>query len=360
MVLAGNAQGASSYNGSYSGSWSGGVAGQYGSGRGSGSLSFTVAGGTVSGSTGSGSFTGSVSASGFGSGSGTAVINGFDISCSWSGQFVLASNGGVSVPDGRLTSCHDTDGFGLAGSGSFSASRSSATAPTTPPKTTTSPTTTTGTTGTTGTSPGGGCLATATCVVPLLRAPDLVRGQAEVKHADGTTECLCHVTALRSGDTIGTNKIGSAAVNFDFNDGFDVFPNTTVRVAAPNLFEMLAGVTAWDQLTSFPAVYDGLAEVWAGPSPKPPVLPEPSSLPQPTGGPTSHSARAVLQMFTVWTTGSFTRVRDYDGAVRLRNIKGDHERTVFLRQGFESTIRGTAPPSKPRPFPIVLPYGPHG
>jgi hypothetical protein len=116
---------AAGYDGDYTGDWSGTLCGSkyYGCQSGGGPLTFTVSGGVItSGSTGSGPFTGAVDASGNGSGSGSAIVNGYHVSCNWNGPFALGADGRVTLA-ANLTGCHDNDGFGFTGDGKANASR---------------------------------------------------------------------------------------------------------------------------------------------------------------------------------------------------------------------------------------------
>jgi ferric-dicitrate binding protein FerR (iron transport regulator) len=97
------------------------------------------------------------------------------------------------------------------------------------------------------------------------------------------------------------------------------------------------------QAKPFDGVYDRVAEVWASPPAKPPSPPEPTLLPR-----AFRSAASTSAVFTVEATRTSTLVHVYKGAVSLRNTHGRRQRTVTVRAGFESTVRGAHPPSRPR------------
>lgn len=389
---------AANYDGSYTGSWQGSVANAYGSGSGSGSLTFTVTNGTVSGSTGSGSFTGSVNASGAGSGSGSAVVQGYHITCNWSGQFVLASDGSVNVTTGKLTNCHDTDGFGLSGSGSFSASR--------PPAGgggggggTGGGTGNDDGSGTGGWVPGGGtetgtdtgntgspspddqpgppdrrasCLETATCIVPFLREPELIRGTAQVEHADGTSEPLAQVTGFRHQDVLRIGRqtllsldfaaelapagsllaqgwfvaatgVGSAAMAVTgVAAGGYVVLNGLIASADLMLQLSRAQVT----LTTPNAIVAAVERSGVAPPAK-----RARSLQRARGGSTPRArAAAGGAMFTVEARRGYTRVRAYKRSVKVSSTRGRRKRSVIVKAGRETVVRGPRPPTNPRRF----------
>jgi hypothetical protein len=53
--------------------------------------------------------------------------------------------------------------------------------------------------------------------------------------------------------------------------------------------------------------------------------------------------------FTVEARSAWARVRVYDGTVTFQNLRG-RVRTVTVGKGYESVVRGDAPPTKPRRF----------
>ncbi len=55
-------------------------------------------------------------------------------------------------------------------------------------------------------------------------------------------------------------------------------------------------------------------------------------------------------ILTVEVTKTFTRLRTYEGAATFKNVKGKTKRTVTVKKGFESIVRLTQPPTKPRKF----------
>jgi len=244
----------------------------------------------------------------------------------------------------------------------------------------------------TGSSGGGGggesgsdCLATASCVVPFLRAPQVLHGTAVLLHADGTSEPLGDAPGVQGGDTIKTGSKSAARIRFDNDDDLTVGPNTSVKVVSRGsiLSSVLCGVgcivlvpaievageVIWRISGGAPPLllggFNPYAETWpdfAGYTTAP-ILHEglPSGAP---GGRTSDvgqlaqaSNASAGVVFTIQTTPSTMRVSVYAGALRLRDIRGKRKQTVNVKSGFQSLVNGTRVPSKPRRFkPPAQPF----
>jgi uncharacterized membrane protein YgcG len=251
----------------------------------------------------------------------------------------------------------------------------------------------TGTSGTgTGSSGRGGggesgsdCLATASCVVPFLRPPQVLHGTAVLLHADGTSERLRDAHGVQGGDTIKTGSKSAARIRFDNDDDLTLGPNTSVKVVSRGsiLSSVLCGVgcsvlvpaisvageVIWRISGGAPPLllggFNPYAETWpdfAGYTTAP-ILHEglPSGAPGGRASDVGQLAQArnasAGAVFTLETTPSAMRVSVYAGAVRLRNIRGKRKQTVNVKAGFQSLVNGTRVPSKPRRFkPPTQPF----
>lgn len=225
---------------------------------------------------------------------------------------------------------------------------------------------------------GSDCLATASCVVPFLRPPQVLHGTAVLLHADGTSEPLRDAHGVQGGDTIKTGSKSAARIRFDNDDDLTLGPNTSVKVVSRGniVSSILCGVgcsvlgpaisvvgeVIWRISGGAPPLllggFNPYAETWpdfAGYTTAP-ILHEglPSGAP---GGRTSDVSQLAQArnasagaVFTIETTPSAMRVSVYAGAVRLRNIRGKRKQTVNVKAGFQSLVNGARVPSKPRRF----------
>jgi len=215
---------------------------------------------------------------------------------------------------------------------------------------------------------GGGsktdCLATAGCVVPFLRPPELVRGKATIVHSSGASVPLTRAKGVEGGDTIVTGPKSAARIRFDNDSELTLGPSTTVGVprasavqtvvAGPLPFLLsIFGEVAWRISGGHaPLLLGGFnpyAVTWPDFEGYPgttPVVPEPGLLP--------FASRALQSstgvMLTVSSTRTSLRVSVYSGAAELRNRQGATAKTTFVRAGFQSVVNGAHLPSTPTRF----------
>jgi hypothetical protein len=227
---------------------------------------------------------------------------------------------------------------------------------------TSSPTATKGTSSsTTTTIAGTPCLETATCVVPLLRAPTVSHGSATlVDDKTGARESLPDVRSLVPYDSVHTSSTGVARLAVTAGV---VTAGASVALvigagsvwALPALpIVMLSGSVF--QLASLQTFGDVLYDV-SGRSLQPEVRTSemitrvnyaacggcvaPGAIP--------HALQTPVASFSVEVTKTYSRVRVYAGAVTVRNRHGE-PKTVIVRAGFQSLVRHAGPPTTPSRF----------
>jgi len=211
-----------------------------------------------------------------------------------------------------------------------------------------------GSNGTSGSGTGGGgtgggsCLTTATCVSPL-NFSGVIRGQPYVVHANGSRTPLQEVTSLKSGDWIKTGSNGVARWGMGYSNGVGM---ACAIWAAPNTgmvfttFMVSAqGMLFWSAVLAKGEVV--VQEAVVGVTVKTPN----AIVKAGTAAKASQAgAAAAGATFTVGKTGSNSLVQVYAGAVTVSDAHGKH--AVVVKAGFQSSVTGSAPPSRSRRFTV--------
>lgn len=228
-----------------------------------------------------------------------------------------------TVPSGSGTSGSGTSGTGTSGTGTSGS-------------------------GTSGGGTSGSCITTATCVIPL-NYSGVVRGQPYVAHADGSQTPFRDMTSLKSGDWIRTGSNGVARWGMGYSNGVGLAcamwagPNsslgfTTLLISAQGIFFMTA-VLSNGEVVVEQSVIDLTLRT-------PNAIVKAARVAKASG---AHAAAAGAT-FTVQKTGSSSLVQVYGGSVMVSNAHGKH--TVVVKAGFESSVKGSGPPSRARRFKV--------
>ena len=193
---------------------------------------------------------------------------------------------------------------------------------------------------------GGSCLTTSTCVIPL-NYSGVVRGQPYVAHADGSRTPFRDVTSLKSGDWIRTGSNGVARWGIGYSNGVGIAcamwvgPNsslgfTTLLITTRGIFFVTAMLSKGEAVVQQAVI--------------PVTLDTPNAIVKTASaaGASRASAAATGATFTVQKTGSSSLVQVYGGSVTVSDAHGKH--TIVVRAGFESSVKGSGPPSRARRF----------
>lgn len=158
------------------------------------------------------------------------------------------------------------------------------------------------------------------------RAGARMRGVVNLLRADGTLERVTAGTVIGEGDRISTGPTGFIELWFSNGGGVvRLGPGTEFTVAKAGE----RGVS----------VRDIVGKLWL----------------RLKKGPSRFSTKIADggtrgTTFTVVTEKRSTRVRIFEGVVAVRNKLGPIKRTVLVRKGFETYVRGAEPPTTPRRF----------
>jgi hypothetical protein len=204
------------------------------------------------------------------------------------------------------------------------------------------------------------CIETATCVVPLLRAPTVSHGTASLVRS-GKIEPLADMQLLLPNDSIKTQ------------DGVAHLAVTAGAVAAASSIAIVIGAGSIWALPALPIlVVSGTVFQFASLQTFGSVLydatgrglqPEVRTSEMITrvnyaacgacapSGPIPHLSSSTSASFSVQVTKTYSRIRVYQGAVRVQNRHGK-QRTVTVRAGFQSVVQLSGPPSAPGRFTI--------
>jgi len=225
-----------------------------------------------------------------------------------------------------------------------------------------SPTATAGSSSsTTTTIAGTPCLETATCVVPLLRAPTVSHGSAIlVDDKTGARESLPDVRSLVPYDSVHTSSTGVArlavtagAVTAGASVALVIGAGSVWALPALPIVVLSGSVF---QLASLQTLGDVLYDV-SGRS----LQPEVRTSEMITrvnyaacgncvaAGAIPHAQQTPVASFSVEITKSYSRVRVYAGAVTVKNLYGARK-AVIVRAGFQSLVRRAGPPTTPSRF----------
>lgn len=214
---------------------------------------------------------------------------------------------------------------------------------------------------TTTTIAGTPCLETATCVVPLLRAPTVSHGSATlIDDKTGARESLPNARSLVPYDSVHTSSTGVArlavtagAVTAGASVALVIGAGSVWALPALPIVVLSGSVF---QLASLQTLGDVLYDV-SGRS----LQPEVRTSEMITrvnyaacgncvaAGAIPHAQQTPVASFSVEVTKSYSRVRVYAGAVTVRNLHGAHK-TVIVRAGFQSLVRSAGPPTTPSRF----------
>jgi len=222
------------------------------------------------------------------------------------------------------------------------------------------PSTTTPGSSTTNTIAETPCLETATCVIPLLRAPTVSQGIATVVNAKtGISESLTDIRSLVPYDSVHTESgvarlaVKAGAVTAGASLALVIGAGSVWALPALPIV-VLSGTVF--QLTSLQTLGDVLYDV-SGPSLQPEV--RTSEMITRVNyaacgrcvavGRIPHVQQTPRASFSVEITRTYSRVRVYAGAVTVRNVHGA-KKTITVQAGFQSVVRLVGPPSSPRRF----------
>ncbi|MGP8162201.1 MAG: hypothetical protein ACLQAN_00185 [Acidimicrobiales bacterium] len=204
------------------------------------------------------------------------------------------------------------------------------------------------------------CLETATCVIPLLRAPTVSHGVATLVDAKtGVSESLADVRSLVPYDSVHT-KSGVARLAVEAG-AVTAGASLALVIGAGSVWALpalpivvLSGTVF--QFTSLQTLGDVLYDV-TGRS----LQPEVRTSEMITrvnyaacgkcvsAGPIPHAETNPNASFSVEITQTYSRVRVYAGAVTVQNLRGAMK-TVTVQAGFQSIVRLVGPPTTPGRF----------
>lgn len=212
------------------------------------------------------------------------------------------------------------------------------------------------------TAPPNPCLTTATCVVPLLRAPTVAHGSATLIDAQGRSTPLVDAESLAPDDSVHTDTgvarltVQAGALAAGSSVALVLGAGTVWALPALPLFLISSTVF---QFTSLQALGDVLYDVNEHS-----VHPEVRTSEMITRvnfaacakcapmGPIPHLTSPSAS-FSVEVTNTYSRISVYAGAVSVQNLNGT-KTTVNLEAGFQSVVRLSGPPTKPTRFTIPL------
>lgn len=162
------------------------------------------------------------------------------------------------------------------------------------------------------------------------RVARVLRGQVMLTHADGTREPVTKDTRFRAGDTITTGA--NALVELRLGGGGDL-----LRLAARSSFTFEEAAGGGFDLKKF------VGKVWLRVS---------TTRSERRAGVITPNAAVPPRgtTFTVEADERLTRVRVYEHSVAVGNTRGEVQATVIVKAGYETVVRGSSPPTKPRRF----------